>query len=90
MEGEINKNTINDGLVRGRRAAGDLIPWTIAQQYQDQDFPALAGARIVRIATHPEYQNVNLNVIIRINKNNFYLIKYLYYRWDMVVEHWNY
>lgn len=58
LEGEINKNTINDGLVRGRRAAGDLIPWTIAQQYQDQDFPALAGARIVRIATHPEYQNM--------------------------------
>ncbi|KAG6797006.1 RNA cytidine acetyltransferase [Apis mellifera caucasica] len=58
LEGEINKNTINDGLVRGRRAAGDLIPWTIAQQYQDQDFPALAGARIVRIATHPEYQSM--------------------------------
>ncbi|XP_043516756.1 RNA cytidine acetyltransferase [Frieseomelitta varia] len=58
LEGEVSKNTINDGLVRGRRAAGDLIPWTIAQQYQDQDFPALAGARIVRIATHPEYQGM--------------------------------
>ncbi|XP_076620661.1 RNA cytidine acetyltransferase l(1)G0020 [Colletes latitarsis] len=58
LEGEISKNTINDGLVRGRRAAGDLIPWTIAQQYQDQDFPTLAGARIVRIATHPDYQGM--------------------------------
>ncbi|XP_053976648.1 RNA cytidine acetyltransferase [Hylaeus volcanicus] len=58
LEGEVSKNTINDGLVRGRRAAGDLIPWTIAQQYQDQDFPALAGARIVRIATHPDYHGM--------------------------------
>lgn len=44
--------------MRGRRAAGDLIPWTIAQQYQDEDFPVLAGARIVRIATHPDYHGV--------------------------------
>ncbi|KZC10103.1 N-acetyltransferase 10 [Dufourea novaeangliae] len=58
LEGEVSKNTINDGLVRGRRAAGDLIPWTMAQQYQDQDFPSLAGARIVRIATHPEYHGM--------------------------------
>ncbi|XP_076646861.1 RNA cytidine acetyltransferase l(1)G0020 [Halictus rubicundus] len=58
LEGEVSKNTINDGLVRGRRAAGDLIPWTVAQQYQDQDFPSLAGARIVRIATHPDYHGM--------------------------------
>lgn len=58
LEGEVSKSTINDGLVRGKRAAGDLIPWTIAQQYQDEDFPALAGARIVRIATHPDYHGM--------------------------------
>lgn len=58
LEGEVSKATIADGLGRGRRAAGDLIPWTIAQQYQDQEFPTLAGARIVRIATHPDYQGV--------------------------------
>ncbi|XP_047369805.1 RNA cytidine acetyltransferase isoform X2 [Vespa velutina] len=58
LEGEVSKATITDGLGRGRRAAGDLIPWTIAQQYQDQDFPTLAGARIVRIATHPDYQGM--------------------------------
>ena len=33
---------------------GDLIPWTVGQQFQDADFPALSGARIVRIAVHPE------------------------------------
>ncbi|KAL6258606.1 hypothetical protein P5V15_010560 [Pogonomyrmex californicus] len=58
LEGEISKTSINEGLTRGRRAAGDLIPWTIAQQYQDEDFSVLAGARIVRIATHPDYQGM--------------------------------
>jgi hypothetical protein len=46
------------GLARGQRANGDLIPWTLAQQFQDDDFPSLSGARIVRIATHPEYQRM--------------------------------
>ncbi|KYM92383.1 N-acetyltransferase 10 [Atta colombica] len=58
LEGQVSKTSINDGLSRGRRAAGDLIPWTIAQQYQDEDFPVLSGARIVRIATHPDYQGM--------------------------------
>jgi len=46
------------GLRRGQRASGDLIPWTMAQQFQDENFPQLSGARIVRIATHPEYQRM--------------------------------
>lgn len=58
MEGQITKSTVSDSLGRGRRAAGDLIPWTIAQQFQDEDFPSLSGARIVRIATHPDYQRM--------------------------------
>lgn len=58
LEGKINKSTISDGLGRGRRAAGDLIPWTVAQQFQDEDFPSLSGARVVRIATHPDYQGM--------------------------------
>ena len=59
LEGEISKSSILDGLSRGKRAAGDLIPWNIAQQYQDKDFPQLSGARVVRIATHPDYQGVS-------------------------------
>lgn len=38
----------------GSLPSGDLIPWTVGQQFQDQDFPQLSGARIVRIAVHPE------------------------------------
>ncbi|EIE18893.1 hypothetical protein COCSUDRAFT_45039 [Coccomyxa subellipsoidea C-169] len=33
---------------------GDLIPWTIGRQYQNHDFLVLSGARVVRIAVHPE------------------------------------
>ncbi|XP_014486431.1 PREDICTED: N-acetyltransferase 10-like [Dinoponera quadriceps] len=58
LEGEVSKSSVSEGLSRGRRASGDLIPWTIAQQYQDEDFPVLAGARIVRIATHPDYHRM--------------------------------
>ena len=58
LEGEISKQSVVSGLARGERAAGDLIPWTISQQFQDSDFGGLSGGRIVRIATHPDYQNV--------------------------------
>ncbi|KAK0086567.1 hypothetical protein PV325_002971 [Microctonus aethiopoides] len=55
LEGELSKNTIDSGFGRGKRAAGDLIPWTLAQYHDDNNFPQLAGARIIRIATHPDY-----------------------------------
>ncbi|CAL1535363.1 unnamed protein product [Lymnaea stagnalis] len=58
LEGEISKSTIINSLQRGKRASGDLIPWTVSQQYQDHDFPSLSGARVVRIATHPDYQGM--------------------------------
>lgn len=65
LEGQISKNTVVESLARGKRASGDLIPWTIGQQYQDPDFPRLSGARIVRIATHPDYQGVSVITIFR-------------------------
>ena len=37
-------------LRRGVKSAGDLIPWTVAQQFQDHKFASLSGARVVRIA----------------------------------------
>merc|ERR1719367_514389 len=58
LEGEISKGSIMAGLQRGQRASGDLIPWTMAQQFQDDNFPQLSGARVVRIATHPDYQKM--------------------------------
>ncbi|KAL3224425.1 hypothetical protein MRX96_026547 [Rhipicephalus microplus] len=57
-EGGISKSSVSDSFSRGRRAHGDLIPWTVSQQFQDEEFAGLAGARVVRIATHPEYQRM--------------------------------
>nr|XP_047123457.1 RNA cytidine acetyltransferase [Hydra vulgaris] len=58
LEGEISKDSIHNSLSRGKRASGDLIPWTISQQFNDNEFGSLSGGRIVRIATHPEFQNM--------------------------------
>jgi N-acetyltransferase 10 len=59
LEGNISKSAIMDGLSRGLRAGGDMIPWLISQQFQENKFALLSGARIVRIATHPDYANVS-------------------------------
>lgn len=54
LEGEISKESVKAQLARGQRASGDLIPWTVSQQFQDSEFASLSGARVVRIATHPD------------------------------------
>jgi N-acetyltransferase 10 len=53
-EGSVSKNVILNNNKRGFKPAGDLIPWTISDFYQDNEFPNLNGIRVVRIATHPE------------------------------------
>lgn len=55
LEGRISRQSVLNGLSRGQRAGGDLIPWLVSQQFQDEDFAGLSGARIVRIATNPDY-----------------------------------
>ena len=55
LEGQISRESVLNSLSRGQRAAGDLIPWLVSQQFQDEDFAGLSGARVVRIATNPEY-----------------------------------
>lgn len=58
LEGEISKESVRRSLSRGQRAGGDLIPWLISQQFQDDEFASLSGARIVRIATNPDYSGM--------------------------------
>ena len=55
LEGAITRSAAAKGLgTAGRRGKdGDLLAWTIASQFQDPDFAALSGGRVVRIATHP-------------------------------------
>ncbi|KYQ93042.1 putative N-acetyltransferase [Tieghemostelium lacteum] len=58
LEGEIAKEAILNSIKRGYQSSGDLIPWTLTQQFQDESFPRLSGCRVVRIATHPDYQKM--------------------------------
>ncbi|KAJ5824615.1 hypothetical protein N7447_006955 [Penicillium robsamsonii] len=55
LEGRISRQSVLNSLSRGQRAGGDLIPWLVSQQFQDENFASLSGARVVRIATNPEY-----------------------------------
>ena len=56
LEGKIAKENIAAALRSGNKSSGDLIPWTISEQFRQYDFGELSGARIVRIATHPDFQ----------------------------------
>lgn len=58
LEGKIAQESVKAQMSRGVRANGDLIPWVVSQQFQDDQFAALSGARIVRVATHPNYMGM--------------------------------
>jgi len=42
MEGEISRQSIMNSLSRGKKASGDLIPWTISEQ-----------VKILAVYSHP-------------------------------------
>ncbi|XP_066958159.1 RNA cytidine acetyltransferase isoform X2 [Macrobrachium rosenbergii] len=56
LEGKISKDSVMAALTVGEKPSGDLVPWTVSNQFQNYDFPQLSGARVVRIATHPHIQ----------------------------------
>ena len=58
LEGRISRKAVEAQLSRGHRSAGDLIPWTISQQFGDSNFAQLSGARVVRVAVHPSVQGM--------------------------------
>jgi N-acetyltransferase 10 len=58
LEGRISSRVAKTSMSRGQRASGDLIPWTLSQQFQDSDIATLSGARIIRVATHPDVQKM--------------------------------
>lgn len=72
LEGNISRQSVLDNLSRGKLAGGDLIPWTISQQYQDEDFAGLSGARVVRIAVHPDYSKMGYGTRALQVLNSFY------------------
>lgn len=58
LEGKISRQSVLNSLSRGQRPHGDLIPWLVSQQFQDDEFASLSGARVVRIATNPEHTSM--------------------------------
>lgn len=54
LEGEIPAEMVVANTSRDKRPSGDLIPWTLSQQFLDKNFPKLNGLRVVRIAVHPQ------------------------------------
>ncbi|XP_054719311.1 RNA cytidine acetyltransferase-like [Uloborus diversus] len=54
FEGKLPVQSLKSENSCRKRASGDLIPWIIFQQFQDESFPIRYSARIVRIATHPD------------------------------------
>ncbi|KAK4689014.1 N-acetyltransferase 10, partial [Tremellales sp. Uapishka_1] len=68
LEGNISREAILRELSHsGMRSSGDLIPW-----FQDSDFAMLSGARIVRIATHPDYARMGYGARAIEALNSFY------------------
>lgn len=58
FEGRLTRESVLRSLQRGKRDAGDLIPWTMSTQFMDNEFGEMSGARVVRIAVHPEMQSM--------------------------------
>ncbi|XP_073977279.1 RNA cytidine acetyltransferase l(1)G0020 isoform X2 [Rhodnius prolixus] len=75
LEGQISKRSVNMSLSHGNKPTGDLIPWTIAHQFQDEEFPTLSGLRIVRIATHPDYQSMGYGARALTLLKDYYSLK---------------
>ena len=53
FEGGIKQTTIDENTQRGLKPSGDLVPWSLSEQFLDRSLFDVMGARIIRIATHP-------------------------------------
>nr|GAT55769.1 predicted protein [Mycena chlorophos] len=55
LEGGLKKEVVLDAAGRGQQASGDMIPWVVSTQFLESGFASLKGARVVRIASDPDY-----------------------------------
>lgn len=77
-EGMISRKSVQSELNKANKASGDMIPWTVAQQFNDSAFATLSGVRIVRIATHPGKHNyTKFTVAAGVDRKHFVLSKML-------------
>ena len=54
LEGAITRASASAALAAGQSPQGDLVPRTVATQFQDPEYQSLTGARVVRVAAHPD------------------------------------
>ncbi|MFX1297592.1 MAG: GNAT family N-acetyltransferase [Promethearchaeota archaeon] len=77
-EGNLSETIIQD-MLKGKQTPGNLIPWICITHYRLGDFAELKGARIVRIATHPDLFQKGLGSKILTDIEEYY--KNLDYDW---------
>ncbi|GAB2220812.1 hypothetical protein Droror1_Dr00008485 [Drosera rotundifolia] len=76
-EGQISCKSAIRSLSDGHQPHGDQIPWKLCEQFRDTVFPSLSGARIVRIATHPDamklgYGSLAVQLLTKFYEGNFF------------------
>ena len=76
-EGGISKDVILTNNKRGLKPSGDLIPWTISDHYQDQEFAHMTSIRIVRIACHPDCQRMGYGTKALQLLSQYYEVKFI-------------
>ncbi|WP_290596812.1 MULTISPECIES: tRNA(Met) cytidine acetyltransferase TmcA [unclassified Archaeoglobus] len=59
VEGNLDEETI-DKIRDGYKPKGQIIPDLMLKHYWHFDFPKMVGARVVRIATHPEAMDMGI------------------------------
>ncbi len=59
LEGGLDDDTI-DKLLRGEKIAGNIIPDRLLKHSRIKEYGRMLGWRIVRIATHPDVQNMGI------------------------------
>ncbi|KAB7507756.1 RNA cytidine acetyltransferase [Armadillidium nasatum] len=58
VEGGIPTKVSKQALNEGRREDGDLIPWFLVREQNNPKLGKMKAVRILRIATHPDYQSM--------------------------------
>jgi N-acetyltransferase 10 len=85
-EGGISKDVILTNNKRGLKPSGDLIPWTISEHYQDQEFAHMTSIRIVRIACHPDCQRMGYGSKALELLSHYYEGKFIKLDYDEEIE----
>nr|UXY86640.1 N-acetyltransferase 10 [Cryptomonas paramecium] len=83
-EGKISKKFSEKVLIKVIKTKGDLIPWVVSKHFMDSSFTEMSGLRIIRIAVHPDIQNMGYGSKI-IKNLIFFLENAIYNGWHRYI-----